>query len=112
MHVIKTNVPIRVFILKNELNNIVLFSTLRNFSGNVVAANDICLIRLASLLTYGSNVQPIALALANSNPSGTATLSGWGSIGPPTNAAASTLQFVHIPILHQTRKLQYIQLYF
>ncbi|KAF7286845.1 hypothetical protein GWI33_003901 [Rhynchophorus ferrugineus] len=71
--------------------------------GNSVSANDICVIRLASLLTYGSNVQPIALALANSNPSGTATLSGWGSIGPPTNAAATTLQFVNIPILAQAQ---------
>ncbi|KAF7286842.1 hypothetical protein GWI33_003899 [Rhynchophorus ferrugineus] len=71
--------------------------------GNIVSANDICVIRLASLLTYGSNVQPIALALANSNPSGTATVSGWGSIGPPTNAAATTLQFVDVPILAQTQ---------
>ncbi|KAF7286838.1 hypothetical protein GWI33_003895 [Rhynchophorus ferrugineus] len=71
--------------------------------GSVVAANDICLIRLASLLNYGSNVQPIALALANTNPSGTATLSGWGSIGPPTNAAATILQYVNIPILAQAQ---------
>ncbi|XP_030750057.1 trypsin alpha-3-like [Sitophilus oryzae] len=67
--------------------------------GNVVAANDISVIRLASLLTYGVNVQPIALPVAGAVPSGTAVVSGWGSLGPPTNSAPNNLQFVNVPIL-------------
>ncbi|XP_030750171.1 transmembrane protease serine 9-like [Sitophilus oryzae] len=67
--------------------------------GNQVSANDISLIQLATSLTYGINVQPIPLAPAGSSAQGSAVLSGWGSLGPPSNQSPETLQFVYLPIL-------------
>ncbi|XP_030750059.1 trypsin alpha-3-like [Sitophilus oryzae] len=71
--------------------------------GSTVSANDIAVIRLASLLTYGVNVQPIALPAAGSVPSGDAIVSGWGSLGPPSNDSPNNLQFVQLPILAKTQ---------
>ncbi|XP_030763777.1 trypsin alpha-3-like [Sitophilus oryzae] len=67
--------------------------------GYSVSANDISVMRLASLLTYGINVQPIALPVTGDIPSGTAVVSGWGSLGPPNNVAPNNLQFVEVPLL-------------
>ncbi|XP_018407063.1 PREDICTED: trypsin-1-like [Cyphomyrmex costatus] len=64
-----------------------------------VGPNDIALLKLASPLNLNNDVQAIALPRANSEPTGVAWLSGWGS--------TSTIIF---PIMPST--LQHVQMQF
>ncbi|XP_076258353.1 trypsin beta-like [Rhynchophorus ferrugineus] len=69
--------------------------------GNTVSADDICLIRLTTQLTFGSSIQSIPIAVEGSSARGTAVLSGWGSLGPNNSTSPSNLQYIELPILPQ-----------
>ncbi|XP_018407060.1 PREDICTED: trypsin I-P38-like [Cyphomyrmex costatus] len=65
-----------------------------------VGPNDIALLKLASPLKLNNDVQAIALPQANSEPTGVAWLSGWGSTSTTNSPIMpSTLQHVQMQFL-------------
>ncbi|NXF98606.1 CTRL protease, partial [Eubucco bourcierii] len=71
--------------------------------------NDITLLRLSSPAQLGSNVSPICLAPANLNlPDNLQCVTtGWGRINPNSQALASRLQQVTLPLISQSQCMQY-----
>ncbi|XP_063916820.1 trypsin-1-like [Zophobas morio] len=68
--------------------------------GGDVGPNDIALLKLASPLTFGDLVKPIALPEADSVPTGNAILSGWGSTSTSDiPVMPDQLQTTTIPLL-------------
>ena len=62
--------------------------------------NDIAIVKLATPLTFGKNIQPICLPSATFNPSVGATCftSGWGNL-KENGKAPTKLQYVGVPIV-------------
>ncbi|KAL1497129.1 hypothetical protein ABEB36_008137 [Hypothenemus hampei] len=67
---------------------------------NVVAPDDVSILRLARQLVYGVNVQPARIPAANYVASGTAVLSGWG-ITVPGGSVPNHLQFARLPVVSE-----------
>lgn len=65
---------------------------------NVVAPDDVSLVRLATSLVYAENVQPIRIPPQGYIARGPAVLSGWG-ITIPNGAIPNNLQFADLPLI-------------
>lgn len=80
-------------------------ATYRHSFYSGVNPNDIAVLILASPLTFDETVNPIALPVPDSIPTGTAILSGWGATNAAASALPNQLQFVHKPIISFTGEL-------
>lgn len=65
---------------------------------NVVAPDDVSLVRLATSLVYAENVQPIRIPPQGYIARGPVVLSGWG-ITIPNGAIPNHLQFADLPLI-------------
>lgn len=62
--------------------------------------DDLALIRLASPLTFTARIQPARLPAASANqPTGPATLAGWGTTSASGGGASNILQKAIMPII-------------
>ncbi|NXH22069.1 CTRL protease, partial [Bucco capensis] len=71
--------------------------------------NDITLLRLSSPAQLSSTVSPVCLAPANLNlpTNAQCVTTGWGRVNPNSQALATNLQQVTLPLISQSRCMQY-----
>ncbi|NWI70362.1 CTRL protease, partial [Todus mexicanus] len=71
--------------------------------------NDITLLRLSSPAQLSNTVSPICLAPANLNLPGNTQVvtTGWGRVNPNSQALATRLQQVALPLISQSQCMQY-----
>jgi hypothetical protein len=77
-----------------------LFNRLFYHQPTGVGPDDLALIRLASPLTFTARIQPARLPAASDNqPTGPATLAGWGQTSPSGGGSSNILQKAIMPII-------------
>ena len=72
-----------------------------NYTASTTMDNDIAILKLATPLTLGKNVQAICLPSATFNPAVGATcfISGWGNLKEKNGKAPTKLQYVGVPMV-------------
>ncbi|NWX18613.1 CTRL protease, partial [Aegotheles bennettii] len=91
-----------------QVRNVARAITNPNWNPNTMN-NDITLLRLASPAQLSSSVSPICLPAANMNlPTNLQCVTtGWGRTNPNSQALATRLQQVTVPLISQSQCMQY-----